>query len=96
MEYLSEAVHALLETHCASAADDEWDLDGLAKELTTFWPTTIDEQQLTACRNTDEMYELVMADAVTFYERREGEVEEQRRRRAASPARRSCARSSAR
>ena len=78
MEYLSEAVHALLETHCASAADDEWDLDGLAKELTTFWPTTIDEQQLAACRNTDEMYELVMADAVTFYERREGEVEEQR------------------
>ena len=39
MEYLAEAVHALLETHCASAADDEWDLDGLAKELKTFWPT---------------------------------------------------------
>ena len=39
MEYLAEAVDALLETHCASAADDEWDLDGLAKELQTFWPT---------------------------------------------------------
>ena len=39
MEYLAEAVNALLETHCASAADDEWDLDGLAKELETFWPT---------------------------------------------------------
>ena len=38
MEYLADAVDALLETHCASAADDEWDLDGLAKELKTFWP----------------------------------------------------------
>jgi len=39
MEYLAEAVNALLETYCASPADDEWDLDGLAKELVTFWPT---------------------------------------------------------
>ena len=46
MEYLAEAVDALLETHCASAADDEWDLDGLAKELKTFWPTTITEERL--------------------------------------------------
>src|SRR5258705_10080066 len=43
MEYLSEAMRALLETHCASVADDEWDLDSLAKELHTFWPTDIDE-----------------------------------------------------
>ena len=78
MEYLSEAVHALLETHCASAADDEWDLDGLAKELQTFWPTDIDEQRLAECRNTNEMYDLVMTDAVAFYERREAEVEAQR------------------
>ena len=48
MEYLAEAVHALLETHCASAADDEWDLDGMAKELKTFWPTEIDEARLDA------------------------------------------------
>ena len=96
MEYLSEAVHALLETHCASAADDEWDLDGLAKELQTFWPTEIDEQRLADCRNTNEMYDLVMADAVAFYERREAEVEGNGRRRRASRRRRSCARSSAR
>ena len=86
MEYLAEAVHALLETHCASAADDEWDLDGLAKELKTFWPTEIDEARLVDCRGTDEMYDVVMADATAFYERRE---ERARRRR-------SCARSSAR
>ena len=74
MEYLSEAVHALLETHCASAADDEWDLEGLAKELTTFWPTSVTEAQLEDCSNTDQMYDLVTADATAYYQRREEEL----------------------
>lgn len=74
MEYLAEAVDALIETHCASAADDEWDLDGLAKELTTFWPTAITEAQLHECGTTDEIYELVMADATSHYEQREVEM----------------------
>ena len=43
MEYLAEAVDALIDTHCVSVADDEWDLDGLAKELKTFWPSDIAE-----------------------------------------------------
>jgi len=73
-EYLAEAVHALLEAHCASAADDEWDLDGLAKELKTFWPTEISEDELAGCANTDQMYDLVMTDATAYYERRETEL----------------------
>ena len=86
MEYLSEAVHALLETHCASAADDEWDLDGLAKELKTFWPTDITEERL----------------APVPRHRRDVRPRDGRRHdllraaRGASSARRSCARSSAR
>ena len=71
MEYLDEAVEALIESHCASPADDEWDLDGLAKELKTFWPTSVTEERLAESRNTDEMRELVMADALEHYERRE-------------------------
>ena len=74
MEYLAEAVDALIETHCASAADDEWDLDGLAKELKTFWPNEITVEQLEACGSTDKMYDLVMANASAFYEVREAEL----------------------
>jgi preprotein translocase subunit SecA len=76
MEYLAEAVNALLETYCASPADDEWDLDGLAKELVTFWPTEIGEERLEDCRNTDEMYDLIMSDATAYYTRREAELGE--------------------
>ena len=86
MEYLAEAVDALLETHCASAADDEWDLDGLAKELKTFWPT---DDRRGAPRGLPR-------------HRRDVRRRDGRRHRAStsaarpSSARRSCARSSAR
>jgi preprotein translocase subunit SecA len=73
MDYLAEAVDSLLATHCASVADDEWDLDGLAKELTMFWPNSISVAQLEACADTDEIYDLVMADATAHYEGREEE-----------------------
>jgi preprotein translocase subunit SecA len=74
MEYLADAVEALLETHCASVADDEWDLDGLAAELHTFWPTTIDVERLAECGSTDAIAELVLDDATAHYARREEEL----------------------
>jgi preprotein translocase subunit SecA len=74
MEYLDEAVEALIENHCASAADDEWDLDGLAKELATFWPTAISEERLAESGRTDRMRQMVMADATEHYEQREAEL----------------------
>ena len=74
MEYLAEAVDSLIETHCVSEADDEWDLEGLAKELRTFWPTELTAATLGRSRDTNEMYDIVMADASGFYERRESEL----------------------
>ena len=74
MEYLAEAVDSLIASHCASVSDDEWDLDGLAKELTTFWPNDFTEESLRACADTDEIYDLVMADATKHYESREDEL----------------------
>ena len=74
MEYLAEAVNTLIETHCASVATDEWDLDGLVLELKTFWPSDISGGQLEKCHETDEMYDLVMSDASAYYEKREAEL----------------------
>jgi preprotein translocase subunit SecA len=73
-EYLADAVDALITTHCASVADDEWDIDGLAKELTLYWPNSISQDQLRGCADTDEIYDFVMADATTHYEKREEEL----------------------
>jgi preprotein translocase subunit SecA len=74
MEYLAEAVDSLIETYCVSEASDEWDLEGLAQELRTYWPATITEAQIEQCVSTDAVYDLVMADANRHYEQREGEL----------------------
>jgi preprotein translocase subunit SecA len=71
MEYLAEAVDALIEAHCVAEVDDEWDVTGLALELVTYWPTKIVAANLASCDSTDEMYDLVMADASGFYAQRE-------------------------
>ncbi|MCX6535348.1 MAG: preprotein translocase subunit SecA [Actinobacteria bacterium] len=76
MEYLAEAVDALIEAHCVAEVDDEWDVTGLALELVTFWPTKIAAANLASCDSTDEMYDLVMADASGFYAQREIEMGE--------------------
>ncbi len=76
-EYLADAVDALIESHCASVATDEWDVDGLAKELTMFWPTTLTADDLSGLRNSDELYDVIMAEATNHYEHRETEMGEQ-------------------
>ena len=76
MEYMSDAVDAIIDTHCVSEAPDEWDLDGLTKELRTFWPNEISVAQVDQFEDADDIYDLVMADAKSYYERREAELGE--------------------
>lgn len=76
VEYLAEAVDSLIESHCVAEADDEWDVEGLTLELRTFWPSEITTGQLAQCDSTDEMYDVVMADASAFYAKRESEMGE--------------------
>jgi preprotein translocase subunit SecA len=74
MEYLADAVDSLIETHCVSEADDEWDVSGLVTELRSFWPHGTSVEQLSSCATTDDMYDVVMADASAYYAQREAEL----------------------
>ena len=74
LEHLAEAVDALIDSHCVSEVEDEWDLEGLARELTLYWPTSLTPGNLAACADTDEMYDLVMGDATAYYDKRESEL----------------------
>ena len=76
MEYLSDAVDSLIASYCVSEADDEWDLDGLTRELATYWPTTVAVSLLEQASSTDNIYDLVMADAAVFYKQREEQLGE--------------------
>jgi preprotein translocase subunit SecA len=74
MEYLAEAVDSLIETYCVSEASDEWDVEGLAQELRTYWPAAISEAQIAQSLSTNAVYDLVMADAHRHYKQREEEL----------------------
>jgi preprotein translocase subunit SecA len=74
MEYMSDALDTLIDTHCVSEAVDEWDLDGLSKELKTYWPNDITVEALEKFDDADDLYDLVMADAKAYYEKREEEL----------------------
>ena len=76
MEYLSDAVDSLIAAYCVSEADDEWDLDGLTRELATYWPTTVVISLLEQASSTDNIYDIVMADAAVFYKQREEQLGE--------------------
>ena len=74
LQYLADAVDTTIDSYCVSDAEDEWNLDGLVTELQTFFPTEVSVEQLAACRGTDQMYDLVMAEATRFYSQREEEL----------------------
>jgi preprotein translocase subunit SecA len=74
MEYLAEAVDSLIETYCVSEASDEWDVEGLAQELRTYWPASVSETQIGQSLSTNAVYDLVMADAQRHYKQREEEL----------------------
>jgi preprotein translocase subunit SecA len=76
LEYLAEAVDSLIEGYCVSDVEDEWDLDGLVNELRSFWPSELTSERLAQAAGTDDIYDVVMADATAHYESREAELTE--------------------
>jgi preprotein translocase subunit SecA len=74
LEYMADAVDSLIETHCVSEADDEWDLEGLTKELKTYWPNELSPDLLERSSSTDKMYDVIMENATSYYEQRESEL----------------------
>ena len=74
LEYIAEAVDSLIETYCVSEVDDEWDLEGLSKDLKTYWPNEVSIDNLAQCDSTNKMYDALMVDAMAYYEQREAEL----------------------
>src|SRR5690606_39387312 len=71
MQALAEAVDGVIGTYCVSDYTEDWDLDGLATELATYWPSELTADSLADATTTDELYDRVMAEATAYYEQRE-------------------------
>jgi preprotein translocase subunit SecA len=74
LQYLAEAVDTTIATFCDGDFSEAWDPKGLHAEITTFWPTTVTVEQITDCTSTDELYDVLMADANSHYHQREEEL----------------------
>ncbi|MBK5224672.1 MAG: preprotein translocase subunit SecA, partial [Acidimicrobiia bacterium] len=70
-EALAEAVDGTISTFCVSDFTDEWDLDGLVVEVATYWPTQLTATDLAEVTATDDLYDVLMAEASSYYEERE-------------------------
>jgi preprotein translocase subunit SecA len=69
--YLAEAVEATVATFCVSDAHDEWDLEGLHLEISTYWPTELTQERLGELPNTDALQDFLLAEATAYFEERE-------------------------
>src|SRR5262245_4597398 len=73
-EALPDAVSTLVESHCVSEFAEEWDLEGLQAEARTFWPSTLSVEQLEQATSTNDLYEMLMDEALSHFEHREAEL----------------------
>ncbi|MDQ3294550.1 MAG: preprotein translocase subunit SecA, partial [Actinomycetota bacterium] len=76
MEELAEATETVIAAHCVSDYSEEWDLDGLHADIRTYWPSEISRERMAECSSTDQLYELLAAEAVAVYEKREKDLTE--------------------
>jgi preprotein translocase subunit SecA len=68
---LPDTISTLVETHCVSEYSEEWDVESLATEARTYWPSELSAEQLAAAASTNELYELLTDEALGYYEKRE-------------------------
>ena len=54
VEYLADAVESTLAVFCPSDYAEEWDIDGLLGEITSFWPSVVTSARVAACKSTDQ------------------------------------------
>ncbi len=76
IQYLADAVDSLISTFCVSEHREDWDLETMQAEVLTYWPSEFSEADLGEAGTTDELYEMLMAEATAHYAAREAEVGE--------------------
>jgi preprotein translocase subunit SecA len=71
MRYLRDAVEGSVGTYCVADYPEEWDVEGLLAEMGTYWPTTLDAEQVAACGDTEAVVERLVDEGTDLYEQRE-------------------------
>ena len=72
VDVLSAAVDSVVSANCPASEDaEDWNLDGLVSELRQYVPVQATKEQLAQFADSNQIYELVAAEAIGYYEERE-------------------------
>ncbi|MFN0092589.1 MAG: preprotein translocase subunit SecA [Acidimicrobiales bacterium] len=74
LEALAQAVDNIISTYCVSDHREEWDLDALMTDISSYWPSEQKPDDLADASDTDELYDRLMGEATGFYEQREAMI----------------------
>ena len=76
LEYLEQAVEAMVANHCVSDVEEEWDLEALVTDLTATWPSEITVEDLAVHTHVSEVIDHLVEDGRNRYTQREAELGE--------------------
>ncbi len=71
IEVISSAIDGIVSAHAGTEYSEEWDLEGLLTEARLYFPANATTEQLAELQGTDEVYEHLAGEAITYYEERE-------------------------
>jgi preprotein translocase subunit SecA len=71
IEVLSSVLESIVRANCATDFAEDWDVDGLVRETKQYYPTKFAADELKEAAKPDEIYESLLAEALTYYGERE-------------------------
>ena len=74
LESLADAVEHSVEVFCPNDFQEDWDLDGLLAEASTYFPTKFTAEELARADRADDVYESLLAEATGYYHQREEQL----------------------
>ncbi len=71
IEVLSSALESIVKANCLNDVTEEWDLEGLVREVRLYYPTEFSVEDFADAHRADEIYEGLVTEALAYYEGRE-------------------------
>jgi preprotein translocase subunit SecA len=68
---VSSALETIVRANCPGDYSEEWDLEGLLREVRLYYPTEFTVEDISVASSSNEIYESVLAEALAYYETRE-------------------------
>ncbi len=77
LELIEEALDGAVDTFCTSDYPEDWDVEGLLAEVTTYYPTKFAAEELSQAATREQLVDSLVAEANAYYEAREEELGEE-------------------